>query len=442
MVAGTAVSGRPGQKLGDTLSGFVTDLTDGEILSHLADPLADPQALLQGAGTRLIVDIHAYARSRDDAQPQPLVTCSLSRETHAADLPSGGTTRIQQSFGFTDGFGRQIQHKMPAEPGPLVPGGPDVAPRWVGSGWTVYDNKGRPVRQFESFFSATHRYESDIRVGVSATLCYDPVGRAVATLQPNHTWQKVVFGPWRQETWDHNDTVLDPRPGARPRCRWTPRAPRPHRVPADLARGAHRRCAQPARAGRGRRRGGARGHAGGGPRRHPRPNLPHGGPQPAPPRCRAAGGGVPAHADCPRHRRQCAGGHRRVRTDGGELRTRHGRPPGVHREYGRRRAVDLRRCGRKTCAWLGQPGTHPQDRVRLPATPAAPLCQRYRRHLVGPPRARARCLDRVDRVRRGAARRTSPEPARARADDLRRKPACSPTRGTTSRAICWAALGA
>ena len=29
----------------------------------------------------------------------------------------------------------------------------------------------------------------------------------VATLHPNHTWDKVVFDPWRQETWDVNDTV-------------------------------------------------------------------------------------------------------------------------------------------------------------------------------------------------------------------------------------------
>src|SRR5262249_56503792 len=40
--------------------------------------------------------------------------------------------------------------------------------------------------------------------------------RVVATLHPNHTWEKVVFDPWRQETWDVNDTVLiaDPRTDA------------------------------------------------------------------------------------------------------------------------------------------------------------------------------------------------------------------------------------
>ena len=48
---------------------------------------------------------------------------------------------------------------------------------------------------------------------MSPVLCYDPVGRVVATLHPNHTWDKVVFDPWRQETWDVSDTVLiaDPK---------------------------------------------------------------------------------------------------------------------------------------------------------------------------------------------------------------------------------------
>ena len=38
---------------------------------------------------------------------------------------------------------------------------------------------------------------------------YDPVERVVATLYPNHTWEKVVFDPWQQTTYDVNDTVLN-----------------------------------------------------------------------------------------------------------------------------------------------------------------------------------------------------------------------------------------
>ena len=43
--------------------------------------------------------------------------------------------------------------------------------------------------------------------GVSPVLFYDPVERVVATLHPNHTYEKVVFDPWHQTTYDVNDTV-------------------------------------------------------------------------------------------------------------------------------------------------------------------------------------------------------------------------------------------
>ena len=136
---------------------------------------------------------------------------------------------MQIGFSYSDGFGREIQKKLQAEAGqvPLRDAngkillGPDgqpemtanaVRPRWVGSGWTVFNNKGNPVRQYEPFFTDTHHVEFDTRIGVSPVLFYDPAGRAVATLRPDHTWEKVLFDPWRQTTHDLNDTVLlDPR---------------------------------------------------------------------------------------------------------------------------------------------------------------------------------------------------------------------------------------
>src|SRR5207244_6530585 len=90
-----------------------------------------------------------------------------------------------------------------------------VNPRWAGSGRTIVNNKGKPVRQYEPFFSSTHDFEFANKVGVSPTLFYDPLERVVATLHPNHTWAKMVFGPWLQRSWDVNDTaLLDPKTDA------------------------------------------------------------------------------------------------------------------------------------------------------------------------------------------------------------------------------------
>src|SRR5262249_2599178 len=121
-------------------------------------------------------------------------------------------SRLQVSFSYSDGFGREIQKKFQAEQGALIDGGPLVDARWVGSGWTVFNNKAKPVRQYEPFFDDTHEFKFGVQVGVSPILFYDPIQRGVTTLHPNHMWEKVVFDPWQQESYDVNDTVrFDPQ---------------------------------------------------------------------------------------------------------------------------------------------------------------------------------------------------------------------------------------
>ena len=47
---------------------------------------------------------------------------------------------------------------------------------------------------------------------MSPTLFYDPLERGVATLHANHTYEKVVYDTWSQESWDVNDTVKQTDP--------------------------------------------------------------------------------------------------------------------------------------------------------------------------------------------------------------------------------------
>jgi len=208
LLAGSAIMGKAGEVLGDTLEGFDADLDDDTVVDHLQEPLADPGGVLQGATTRLVYDVLAYQRTQADAQPQPAVVYTLARETHLSDLEPNESTRVQHGFEYSDGFGRVVQKKIRAEPGPVEADGPAINPRWVGSGWTIFNNKGEPVRKFEPFFSTTHRFEFARQQGVSPVVFHDPVGRVAATLQPDHSWGKAIFGAWRQESWDGNDTVL------------------------------------------------------------------------------------------------------------------------------------------------------------------------------------------------------------------------------------------
>ena len=225
MVVGTAVLGKaaPAPVEGDSLAGFKADLSQSERDAFFAAPVeaaADPKRsqattatrnLLADATSRIVYDLDRFritqaAHPTDPSKWQPAVAATIARETHVSDLAAGQQSRLQVSFSYSDGLGREIQQKIQAEPGPLVEGGPVVNPRWVGSGWTIFNNKGKPVRQYEPFFSATHGYEFGVQVGVSPVLFYDPAERVVATLHPNHTYEKVNFDPWKQTTYDVNDT--------------------------------------------------------------------------------------------------------------------------------------------------------------------------------------------------------------------------------------------
>lgn len=200
MVVGTAVAGKPVEGAGDSLAGFDPELTDAAVATHLADPLTGGLALLQRATTRLVYDLHAFARTGT----QPPVVSTIQRETHDAD-PGGPASVVRCQLSYSDGFGREVQQKREAEQG-----------RWLVTGWAIRNNKGRPVRRYEPFFDDTPGFVFGSTVGVSPILCYDPLGRVVAILHPDHTWRKAVFDAWGQETWDLNDTVLVTDPAGDP----------------------------------------------------------------------------------------------------------------------------------------------------------------------------------------------------------------------------------
>ncbi len=212
LLVGTAMRGKENEQQGDSLDGFEPDLDEETIIAHMENPFAAPHGILGHASARLVYDFRSYLRTSTSDNPQPIVVYTVARETHDSDLQPDQLSRIQHSFSYSDGFGREIQKKSQAEPGPVIENGPDMNQRWLGSGWTIFNNKNKPVRQYEPFFSGTHEFEFANTVGVSPILYHDPVGRVVTTLHPNHTWGKTVLDPWRQENWDVNDTVLQDNP--------------------------------------------------------------------------------------------------------------------------------------------------------------------------------------------------------------------------------------
>ncbi len=226
MVAGTAVMGKidaagADEDIGDTLEGFESDLSENDVREHLRNPTGAPLDILSGATTRLVYDLDAFQRWWRNTNDHkvggpPSAVLALARERHLLGPDGTPTPRVSATLTYADGLGREIARMAHVDAGPLTDGGPDAPERWVGTGWTVFDNKGREVRQYEPYFTDTAAFTFGNVRGVSSVLFRDPLGRVVATLHPDHTWTKTVFDPWRQTAHDVGDTVDVDDPGADP----------------------------------------------------------------------------------------------------------------------------------------------------------------------------------------------------------------------------------
>jgi RHS repeat-associated protein len=174
MVVKTAVMGKEGANEGDTLEHPTTELQ--------------------------------YDLLRWQREQKPAVVHTIAREEHFFDNAS---SRLQHAFAYSDGFGRIVQQKVQAEPETGT-----NTPRWVGTGRTVFNNKGNPVKLYEPFFSATSDFEDEdaiVQTGVTPIIHYDPLDRVIRTELPDGSESRVEFDAWLQKSFDPNDAIAGTR---------------------------------------------------------------------------------------------------------------------------------------------------------------------------------------------------------------------------------------
>ncbi len=168
--------------------------------------------LLKTASTRLVYNLNQ----------QPTVVATIAREQHSLENLD---SPVHISFEYTDGLGKLAMTKVQAESGSAKKatknpdGSWDISEvdteshlRWVGNGRTVLNNKGKPIKQYEPYFSVSPVYEDAaglVETGVSPQFFYDAAGRMIKTELPNGSFSKVEFNAWKQYTYDTNDTVKD-----------------------------------------------------------------------------------------------------------------------------------------------------------------------------------------------------------------------------------------
>uniref|UniRef100_UPI000B36303F SpvB/TcaC N-terminal domain-containing protein n=1 Tax=Crenothrix polyspora TaxID=360316 RepID=UPI000B36303F len=177
--------------------------------------------LLQHATARFVYDFDAYKTSG-----KPAVVASILREEH---YQKNNNSPVQISLEYSNGLGQVVMKKAQAEPGKAkqvtVNADDSISItevdtsaqtpeqlRWLGSGRTVLNNKGNPVKQYEPYFSVTHQFEDLkelVETGVTPLMYYDALGRLVITELPDGTLSRTEFDSWKQSNFDPNDTVLE-----------------------------------------------------------------------------------------------------------------------------------------------------------------------------------------------------------------------------------------
>jgi len=143
----------------------------------------------------------------------PACACGIVREQHVSQLAPGAQSLLQASFEYSDGMGSVVVKKVQAEP---EKAGQPI--RWVASGKTILNNKGKPVKQYEPYFSSPavgHQYEEPKEEGVTPVIYYDAVGRTVRTEMPDGSYSRVEFSPWYVKSYDPNDTAFNADPTQR-----------------------------------------------------------------------------------------------------------------------------------------------------------------------------------------------------------------------------------
>ena len=135
--------------------------------------------------------------------------CSIARERHVGQLAAGEQSKLQVSLECSDGSGNVLMKKVQAEADPKLPKAQQIL-RWIINGLTVLNNKGKPVKQYEPYFSGQgFGCEMPSEKGVTPIIYYDAAGRTIRTEMTDGTFSRVEFSPWHVKTFDANDTVLE-----------------------------------------------------------------------------------------------------------------------------------------------------------------------------------------------------------------------------------------
>lgn len=113
-VVGTAIRGRKGEAVGDSLDNFNWAVTDAELAAFLEKPGRGITGQLLGTASARTITLYNHA----PRTTEPSFRATIARQTHTSATASpAAPSKLLVSFTYFDGLGREIQVKRQADQG-------------------------------------------------------------------------------------------------------------------------------------------------------------------------------------------------------------------------------------------------------------------------------------------------------------------------------------
>lgn len=191
-------------------------LPDGHIRATARLRLKNKAKTLSTSEKALVDLIHKTRR-----EPARSLILTADRYTHDQEQ------LIHMTLACHDGFGRTLQSKQKAEPGPAcaVADNGDLSarngalqtveadPRWCVSEHTEYSPKGQIIRVYRAYYADRHRYIDGKALRQflhSDRQFHDPLGRPTRTLTARDSVRQTTYWAWYTVSEDENDTWEPP----------------------------------------------------------------------------------------------------------------------------------------------------------------------------------------------------------------------------------------
>jgi RHS repeat-associated protein len=179
------------------------------------DVILNPNKYLQKTSAFFYYDLLSWKERKEPARFITLIS-----ENYSTDLEGGNESKVQIQVDYTDGFGRNIEKKVKVDSGNAILWDREgnaiegyAENPWLVSGRTIYNNKAKPMKQYEPFFSSVYDFEGEKAVhpilAPPTVLHYDPLLREIKRDTPKGFFSKVEFTPWEERYFDENDTIKD-----------------------------------------------------------------------------------------------------------------------------------------------------------------------------------------------------------------------------------------